>query len=683
MLPRGFRYAGVAAGIKPSRPDVALVYSDAPCDAAGVFTTNRAKAAPILDAEPRLPASGIHAVVVNSGNANALTGAAGVEAVVAVREAVAAALGIAPGAVVCASTGVIGVRLPVGKLVAVMPRLVAALGDEPEAAADAILTTDTGRKLASRVVELGGKPVAIAAIAKGSGMIAPQLATVIAVIATDCAIDPEPLRAALAAAAADTFNHLTIDNETSTNDCVLALANAHADNPRIAATGPDLATFTAALRELCRDLARAIAADGEGATKRIEVRVAGAPEPAIASELARAVAGSTLVKAAMFGADPNWGRVIATIGARAGACDYPIDPCHAAVALQGVPVYDGGPLEFDRAALRTRLRDPDVAIDVDLRGGPASATAWGCDLGYDYVKINADYASQIIETADGGVARDDRFTTYSPKLKVALLVQALGYISRFRGQRCVIACSGAAIASEALRRALCEDVLLLREVGLAPIVVHGGGAELDRARAKAPDDRRVAEMVLTGSVNAELVSLLNRRGGSSAVGLSGKDGGMLRVGHARSDAPAAPIADAALVELMLGKGYVPVIAPVGLGDHGEPCELDADVAAAALAVALHAHKLIYLCGAAGILAGGELVSELDRSGLAAMLDSGAIAGGMAVKARSIARALDGGVAAAHILDGRMPHSALAELFTDSGVGTVVRQLTSASEGPRP
>src|SRR5580692_6723930 len=235
MLPRGFRYAGVAAGIKPVRPDVALIASDVPCAAAGVFTTNRARAAPVVDAAARLPAAGMRAVVVNSGNANALTGPGGAEAVAAVRAAVGAALGCAADAIVCASTGVIGVKLPVGKIVAVAPRLVAALADNPDAAADAILTVDTARKRATRTALLGGTPCAIAAIAKGSEMVAPQLATVICVIATDAAIAPAPLRAALARAADATFNHLTVDNESSTNDCVLALANGLAGNPMIAA----------------------------------------------------------------------------------------------------------------------------------------------------------------------------------------------------------------------------------------------------------------------------------------------------------------------------------------------------------------------------------------------------------------------------------------------------------------
>lgn len=664
-LPKGFQYAGVAAGLKPSRRDVALVYSATPCTAAGAFTTNKAKAAPVADAEARLPARGIHAVVVNSGNANALTGAHGREAVAQIHHAVAETLRVPADSVLSAATGIIGVKLPTHKVLAAVPALVAALTPEPETAADAIMTTDTTRKLASRTVEIGGVPVTIAAIAKGSGMIFPQLATVIAVVTTDCAIEPVPLRAAVAAAATTTFNRLTIDNDTSTNDCVLALANGQAGNAPIAADGPGLHAFSAALRDLFVELARAVAADGEGATKRIEVRVANAPDEHVAADIARAVAGSTLVKAAIFGADPNWGRVLATVGARAGSQNFTIDPQRSTVAIQGITVYDAGIADVDRNALRAKMREPEVAIAIDLRGGTAGATAWGCDLSYDYVKINADYTSTIVERPDGGVARDDRFQNYSPKLKVALLVQALSYISRFRGQRCVIACGGASLATESLVRAFCDDVLLLRSIGLRPIVVHAGGPELDRAQ-KRGDDIRVQEMILTGSVSSELVSLLNRTG-SNAVGLSGKDGAMLRAKNGE-----LVQTDAALAEMMLERDYVPVIAPIGLGDDGAATVLDADDVAAGLAVELEAQKLVYLADAPGILQNGDLVSELDRAGLAAMLANQSIAGGMAVKSRAILRALDGGVPNVHLLDGRTPHSAIAELFTDSGVGTIIR-----------
>ncbi len=636
-LPQGFAFAGVSAGIKPQRPDLALVYSAAPCSAAGVFTINKAKAAPVIDAEARLPAAAIHAVVLNSGNANALTGASGLEAVTAVQAAVAEALGVATGAVVSASTGIIGVKLPVAKLLAAVPRLVGALGPEPDAAAEAIMTTDTCKKLASRQVEIGGKLVTLAAIAKGSGMIAPQLATVIVVLVTDCAIEPAMLKTALASGAAATFNHLTIDDDMSTNDSVIALANGLAKNAPIAGPGAAFDAFAGAAEDMFGELARAIAADGEGSTKRIEVRVTGAPDSATATDLARAVAGSTLVKAAIFGADPNWGRVLATIGARAGSQAFDINPYKAHVAIQGVSVYDGGPVELDRQALRTKMREPEIAIAVDVRAGAAAAVAWGCDLTYDYVKLNADYTSLIVETPGGGVARDDRFTNYSPKLKVALLVQALSYIGRFRGRRCVIAWHGTALGNEGLLRAFCDDVLLLRSVGLVPIVV-GGNETIERA-----------------------VPLLNRTG-AHAVGLSGKDGAMLRTTASGNEGRGElATVDASLVEVMLDKGYVPVISPVGFGADGASHQLEPDVVAAGLAVALRADKLIILGDAPGILRDGDLVSEIERTGLAD-----------APHAAAIRRALEGGVAAVHVLDGRVPHSAIAELFTDSGIGTVVR-----------
>ncbi len=659
-LPLGFQFAGVASGIKPQRPDLALIYSATPCSAAGMFTVNRAKAEPVADAEARLPATGMHAVLVNSGNANALTGPAGRAAVVASQAAVAEALGISPAAVVSASTGIIGVQLPIAKVLAAVPKLVAALGPEPEGAADAMMTTDTGRKLASRTLEHDGRTITLSALAKGSGMIAPQLATMITVLVTDAALSPAQLKQAISNATHETFERLCIDQDMSTNDCVLALANGLAGEVPLAA-------FEAAVRDLFRELARAIAADGEGSTKRIEVSVTGAPDDEVAADLARAVAGSTLVKAAVFGADPNWGRVLATIGARAGSQNFAVDPHAARVALQGVVVFDAGPTELDRLALRTKLREPEVAIDIDVRAGTGAATAWGCDLTYDYVKINADYSSQIVEMPGGGVARDDRFTNYSPKLKVALLVQALGYISRFRGQRCVIACGGTALQSESLVRALCEDVLLLRSVGLVPIVVHGGvDAALEGLRGKpevvdgervtSAADQRQVEMVLTGQISGELVSMLNRTG-AHAVGLSGKDGAMLRATRRVGHSGELTTVDASLVELMLGKGYVPVIAPVAMGDAGESFYLDGRVVAAGLAAALGAEKLIILDDAPGVIRNGELVSELDR---ASIDDPG------------LRRALDGGVKAVHLLDGRVPHSAIAELFTDSGVGTVIR-----------
>ncbi|CAN5149282.1 hypothetical protein BH11MYX1_BH11MYX1_51940 [soil metagenome] len=643
-LPIGFRYAGVHAGLKPVRKDFALIASDDPCVAAGRFSLNAAAAAPILDARQRLPSTTIRGVVVNSGNANALTGAPGLADVIAIRTAVASAMGHKPDAILTASTGMIGVRLPAQKLVAAAPALVAALGAAPEPAAEAIITTDTRIKLASRQLELGGRTVTVAAIAKGSGMIAPQLATLIAVVTTDAAIAPQMLDRAIADAIEPTFHCLVIDGDMSTNDTVIALANGRAGNPMIADPSEDLAAFTGALTELFNDLARDIASDGEGATRMLEVDVTGAPSFVIARDLARSIAASSLVKAAIFGADPNWGRVLATVGARAGSQHYPIDPNKATVTIQGLVVYAGEPVLADPPALRAKMRAPEVRIEVALHAGGAAAHAWGCDLGYDYVKINADYSSLIVQNADGGLAKDDRLTNYSPTFKRTLLVEALSYIARFSGTRCVVRFGGTAIQRPALQQSFCADIKLLRSCGLQPIVVHDGGSGLE----------------------SHLVTLLNLDGGH-AIGVSGKDGGMIRAtrrqGTEQGDISAV---SATMLEMFLGQGYVPVVAAVALGDDGANYEVDADAVAGELAVALHAPKLIYLTDAAGILEGGELVPDLSASALEAKVGLGDT-----MLTRAIVRASRGGVGRVHVIDGRTPHSVIAELFTDRGVGTLV------------
>ena len=671
-LPRGFRFGGIAAGVRPSKPDVALFVSDVDAACAGVFTVNRAKAAPVADAERRLPSDRMRAIVVTSGNANALTGAAGVEAVDAIHAGAARALGVERSQVASAATGVIGMRLPVEKILAVMPRLVERLGADPAPAAEAIMTTDTTKKLASRTIEVDGHGVTLTGIAKGSGMIAPALATMIAVIVTDCAIDARTLHAALREAAPATFGQLVIDGDMSTNDCVFALANGCAGNPRLVLDTPAYRSFVAALADLCDELARDIAADGEGATKRLEVRIEHAPSQAIARDLARSICGSPLVKAAMFGQDPNWGRILATVGARAGSQGWDLDPARAQVVLQGTVVYDAGPAAFERTAIKAKLREPEVVIAVDLRAGSAAAKGYGCDLSYDYVKLNADYTSVLFEAADGGVRKDDRLGNYSPAFKRALLVQALNYISRFRGTRCVIHAGGAALARDGLRRALCDDVLLLHSVGLAPIVVHGG-----RDAAHAPGSGLSGAPSPEPTMSGELVTILNRAGGH-AVGLSGKDAALLRArpragGGETSQGPAGELLEVnkGFLESLIGQHYIPVISPIGLGSDGESYQLDSDAVAAGIARSLGADKLMYLADAPGIVEAGELVSDLLPATLRSKLDAGA-AGAMAGKATAALAALAGGVRAVHLIDGRIPHNIIAELFTDTGVGTIIR-----------
>jgi acetylglutamate kinase len=661
---------------------------------------NRAKAAPVIDAERRLPAHAMRAILVTSGNANALTGPPGLEAVDVMLAAAARALGIDRSQIASASTGVIGMRLPVEKVVAVLPRCVEQLGPDPTPAAEAIMTTDTTKKLASRTVVIEGTTVTLTGICKGSGMIAPQLATMIVVVVTDCAIDAAVLDAALREATPGTFGQLVIDGDMSTNDSVFAMANGCAGNPRLVA--PDtvqFAAFVAALADLFDELARDIAADGEGATKRIEVRVSHAPSVPIARDISKAICGSPLVKAAMFGQDPNWGRILATVGARAGSQDYDLDPTRAAVVIQGTTVYDAAPVAFDRGALKARLREPEVVIAVDLRTGAASAKAYGCDLSYDYVKLNADYTSVLFEAPDGGVRKDDRLGNYSPAFKRALLVQALGYMSRFRGTRCVIKYGGAAMTRDGLKRSFCDDVLLLHSVGLAPIVVHGGGPDLahaleklggdpelvDGIRVTPASELRVVEM-LTGSINTELVTILNR-GGAHAVGLSGKDAALLRAkkllrddGRDLGQVGELVEVNKGFLESLIGQRYIPVISPVGLGADGQSYNLNADVVAAGIARALGADKLMYLTDMPGVVEAGELVTELLPPALRGKLDAGVITGGMAIKATAALSALAGGVRAVHLIDGRIPHNIIAELFTDTGVGTIVRAESGEPAG---
>jgi acetylglutamate kinase len=699
-IPKGFRFGGVASGLKPQRRDLALVVSDVPAAAAGVFTRNKACAAPVLDARPRVPAEGMRAVLANSGNANALTGPGGLEDVQLLRGAVAQALGIQKRAVLTASTGVIGQRLPAQKMAAAIPALLDALGDHADHAAEAIITTDTRTKVSAREVVLGGKPATLTAICKGSGMIAPQLATVLCVIATDAAVTPRALQEALARATRDTFNMVNVDGDMSTNDTVLVLANGLAGNARIADPGPDLETFQNALADLCGEMARAVAADGEGATRMVEVVVAGAPSDEAARDCATAIAGSPLVKAALFGADPNWGRILATVGSRAGSRGWPIDPFRARVVLQNVVVFaDGGPVDTDREALRARMREPRIDVFVELGQGEARAVSWGCDLSYDYVKINADYQSMIVQKPDGMLAKDERVANYSPAFKRALLVEALKYISAFSGQIAVIKYGGAAMVRDSLKAAFAEDVTLLKRVGLKPVVVHGGALEINKTlerlgeRSEFVDGLRVTdaaalpviEMVLTGKVNQELVALLNARD-AGAVGLSGKDGQLLQArqvvhesGRDLGYVGEVTAVNTGFLRMLLDKEYVPVISPIGLSQDGKSLSINADDVAAHVATALGAKKLIYLTDVPGILESspdGELVRQVTAADLLRRLDAGSITGGMKIKAHSILEALEGGVERVHVLDGRQPHTVIAELFTDRGAGTLV------TRGPR-
>lgn len=390
----GFRAAGVACGIKASgKLDLALVASDVPAAAAGVFTRSTVVGAPVLVSRAHVARGRARVIVANSGCSNVAMGARGVRDAESMAAAAARAVGCAPAEVLVASTGVIGQPLPLAKVRRGVRAAAAALAPGGLAdAARAILTTDRVPKLAERRVRVGRTTVTLAGMAKGAGMIEPNMATMLAFLVTDAAIAPPALRALLREAADASFNRLTIDGETSTSDTALLLANGVAGNaPIVRAGGPAARAFAAALEDLCVELVRALARDGEGATKLVTVRVRGARTPAQAERAAKRIANSVLVKTALFGGDPNWGRILQTVGA--GRIE--LDLARAEVRWAGVPVFRGGGAAGPGSRRRAgaAMAGPELEIAVDLARGRAEATVWTCDLSYEYVKVNAEYTT--------------------------------------------------------------------------------------------------------------------------------------------------------------------------------------------------------------------------------------------------------------------------------------------------
>ncbi|MBW4657624.1 MAG: bifunctional ornithine acetyltransferase/N-acetylglutamate synthase [Drouetiella hepatica Uher 2000/2452] len=400
--PKGYRAAGITAGLKPSgAPDLALIVSEVDAIAAGVFTTSQVRAACVDYCRQRLQAkASARAILCNAGQANAATGAQGLADAVESTELVAQALGISADLVLVASTGVIGQRIKMDSLRTGIPQVVAALSEAgSDQAAKAICTTDLLPKTIALETTLDGRPVRIGGICKGSGMIHPNMATMLAFVTCDATISPPLWQQMVSRAADKSFNQITVDGDTSTNDSLIALANGQSRTPAITEPGAEADKLEAALTEVCMHLAKAIARDGEGATCLIEVRVSGATDDAAARLVARTIAGSALFKAAVFGRDPNWGRIAAAAG-RAGV---PFEQDHLRVQLGDFLLMENGqPLPFDRAAASAYiksaaageyLKGDTVLVSVSVGSGSGSGMAWGCDLSYDYVKINAEYTT--------------------------------------------------------------------------------------------------------------------------------------------------------------------------------------------------------------------------------------------------------------------------------------------------
>jgi len=393
--PRGFVAGAAAADIRghgdDGRLDVAIVRSERPCQAAGVFTRNRVKAAPVVISQLTLRQGRVQAVLLNSGNANACTGAQGFRDALQMIKAAGDACDLDPAQVLVCSTGVIGRPMPMSQVVAGVRGAVAAMrpggGDD---LARAIMTTDTVPKQAVRRIEIEGRTVVVGGVAKGSGMIHPDMATLLALVTTDALVADGVLGPLLRRVTDQTFNCVTVDGDTSTNDTLLLLANGAAGGDPVTAGSAGLAALETAVLEVCDDLAEMIAADGEGATRHFRVEVRGAVDVVQARLAARTVAGSPLVKTAIHGRDPNWGRIVAAVG-RSGA-EFVLDRCR--VTIGGVTVFDAGaPVDADLDAVRRIFGADRVDLDVDLGAGEASGHAWGCDLSDGYVRINADYTT--------------------------------------------------------------------------------------------------------------------------------------------------------------------------------------------------------------------------------------------------------------------------------------------------
>jgi glutamate N-acetyltransferase/amino-acid N-acetyltransferase len=396
VLPRGFRFGAAQAGLKTSgRDDFALIVADAPASAAAAFTANRVTAAPLILDKQHLRVTGgmVRVVAINAGNANCATGQAGLDAARATCEAAARLFGCPPEEVFPSSTGVIGVPLPAEKLIAVLPDLAASLSadfDHFQQVAQAILTTDTVEKTAFARLEIEGKEVRIAALCKGAGMIHPQLiphATMLVYVLTDAVVEPAVLDSCLRSAIEVSFNRISVDGDTSTNDTVLLLASGVGG----AFVGQGNAAFSAAVTQVCTSLARQIVADGEGSTHVVELHIEGAATDADALKIAKAIAHSPLVKTAWAGSDPNWGRLMAAIG-YSGA---QIDPERINILFgEQVICRDGGrAAEFDENAAHAYIAQPEFSVTIQLHQGTGSCVFWTTDLTHEYVSINADYST--------------------------------------------------------------------------------------------------------------------------------------------------------------------------------------------------------------------------------------------------------------------------------------------------
>lgn len=388
-LPKGYKAGGMHCGLKRKRLDLGYVVSEVPATAAGVYTTNLFQAAPLIVTQESIAKEKkIQAIIVNSGNANACTGEQGLQDAFAMQQGFANELGIQEHLVAVTSTGVIGELLQMDKVINGIKQILNKEHENENNFLDAILTTDTCVKHTAVQMKIDGKTVSIGGASKGSGMIHPNMATMLGFVTTDANIEQEDLLEALREVTNQTFNMITVDGDTSTNDMVLVMANGLAENNQLTKEHPEWNTFKQGLSIVCESLAKKIARDGEGATKLVEVQVNGGYSQNAASAVGKAIISSNLVKTAIYGTDPNWGRIVTAIG----YSGVPVEPNAIKVAIGPFTVFENGlPSNFVEEEVKEYLESENVKLSVELNQGEYSATAWGCDLTYDYVKINASY----------------------------------------------------------------------------------------------------------------------------------------------------------------------------------------------------------------------------------------------------------------------------------------------------
>lgn len=387
LLPKGFSAGAINSGVRRYRPDLGILISDVPAVAAGVFTLNQCKAAPVLFSQARVPADNIFAIITNSGQANAATGDLGIERNLMMVSAVAKNLKCHVDQILVASTGVIGHQLDIEKILLAIPELIERAHETAESFASAIMTTDLVPKTVTNEIQLSTGVVRITGISKGSGMIHPNMATMLGYIITDVVLTKDFAQHCLKSAVDISFNMISVDGDSSTNDCCFLMANG--------ATGvelkseDDIRKFQTAVNEISIFLAKSIVADGEGATKLVEVEITGSNDSEIAKRAARGITLSPLIKTALHGEDPNWGRILARLGAE----QVPLDQLNKmSLSLQGIKIFENGqPLEFIRSEVKALLKQSNVFIKIDLKSGHFKQTAWGCDLSKKYVEINTEY----------------------------------------------------------------------------------------------------------------------------------------------------------------------------------------------------------------------------------------------------------------------------------------------------